>query len=56
VTRVGIVGAVIIIVVASIFFGFRKAAREHANDDRPPATPSIPITPDGGSAVAPATR
>jgi hypothetical protein len=30
VTRIGIVGAVIIIVVASIFFGFRKAAREHA--------------------------
>jgi hypothetical protein len=37
-----------------MFFGFRKAAREHANDDKPPATPSI--TPDGGSAVAPAYR
>ena len=32
-TRVGLVAAVIIIVVASVFFGFRKAAREHAAED-----------------------
>ena len=34
-TRVGIVAAVIIIVAASIFFGFRKAAREHAKKPSP---------------------
>ncbi len=34
-TRIGIIGAVIIIVLASVFFGFRKAARDHANDDAP---------------------
>lgn len=49
-TRVGIVAAVIIIVVAAIFFGFRKAARDHANDDTPVATsakrsaPAAPVT------------
>jgi hypothetical protein len=35
VTRVGILAAVVIIVVASIFFGFRKAAREHAKKPSP---------------------
>ena len=34
-TRVGLVAAVIIIVAASVFFGFRKAAREHAKPPSP---------------------
>lgn len=41
-TRVGLIAAVIIIIVAAIFFGFRKAAREHATKDAPAAGAAKP--------------
>jgi hypothetical protein len=55
VTRIGIVGAVIIIVVAAIFFGFRKAAREHARDRAPVAAAGTRTAPGSATASESAT-
>lgn len=50
-TRIGIVAGVIIIVIASVFFGFRKAMR--ATDDEAPAgKPVVPAQPPSMSAPA----
>ncbi len=54
------VAAVIIIVIASIFFGFRKAARDAANDEKAkpaaPARPSSMDVPSSSSSTKPAAK